>query len=57
MGQGSGIAMSYSESHRRGLDRVLLWLWGRGAAVALVRPLAWELPYATGVALTRKTNK
>ena len=24
-------------------DLVLLWLWCRPAAVALVRPLAWEL--------------
>ena len=26
-------------------DLVLLWLWLGWAAVALIRPLAWELPY------------
>ena len=35
-------------------DAVLLWLWCRLAAVALIHPLAWELPYATDVALKRK---
>ena len=33
------------------LDLLLLWLWHRPAAVALIRPLAWELPYAMGAAL------
>ena len=32
----------------------MLWLWHRLAAVALIRPLAWELPYAVGVALRRQ---
>ena len=32
-------------------DPVLLWMWCRPAAVALIWPLAWELPYAAGVAL------
>ena len=32
---------------------VLLWLWCRLAAAALIQPLAWELPYAAGVALKR----
>ena len=36
---------------RRGLDPAFLWLWRRRAAVAPIRPLAWELLYATGVAL------
>ena len=39
--------------HRGGLDPELLWLWL--AAVAPIRPLAWDFPYAVGVAL--KTNK
>ena len=26
-------------------------LWCRPAAVAMIQPLAWELPYATGAAL------
>ena len=35
-------------------DLALLWLWCRPSATALIRPLAWELPYAAGVALKRK---
>ena len=35
-------------------DPVLLQLWHRPAAAALIRPLAQELLYAAGVALTRK---
>ena len=35
---------------RRGLDPELLWLWCRPAAIAAIRPLAWEPPYATGAA-------
>ena len=33
---------------------VLMWLWCRPAAVAPIRPLAWELPYAADVAQKRK---
>ena len=35
---------------RHGLDLVLLWLWCRPAAVAPIRPLAWELLNAQGAA-------
>ena len=45
--------MSCGVGHRRGWDPALLWLWRRPAAVALIRPLAWEFPYAVGVALKR----
>ena len=38
-------------------DPALLWLWCRPAAAALVRPLAWELPYTSGVALKKKSKK
>ena len=38
-------------------DLALLWLWCRLAAVAPIRPLAWELPYATGVALKKQEKK
>ena len=31
-------------------DPALLWLWRRLVATAPIRPLAWEPPYATGVA-------
>ena len=40
--------------HRSGLDPVLLWLWCRTASEASIRPLAWELPYATSAVLKRK---
>ena len=33
-----------------GSDPALLWLWYRPVAMALIRPLAWEPPYATGAA-------
>ena len=38
---------------RQGSDPALLWLWRRPAATAPIRPLAWELPYAVGVALEK----
>ena len=37
-----------------GSDRVLLWLWCRPAAVAWIRPLAWELPCAVSAAEGKK---
>ena len=46
--------MSCGVGCRRGLDPELLWLWCRLAAVDLIRPLAWELPYAVGLALKKK---
>ena len=38
-------------------DLAWLWLWCRLAAVALIQPLAWELPYATGAALKQNKTK
>ena len=39
-------------------DLALLCLWHRPAAVAPIRALAWETPYAMGVALNgQKTKK
>ena len=35
-------------------DLALLWLWCRPAAVAPIRPLAWEPPYAMGAALEKE---
>ena len=46
--------MSCGVGHRHGSDPALLWLWHRLAAAAPTRPLAWELPYAAGVALKRE---
>ena len=47
---------------RCGSDPALLWLWCRLAAIAPIRPLAWEPPYAAGAALekgkkTKSKNK
>ena len=43
---------------RRGSDPVLLWLWCRLAAAALIQTLAWEFPYTTCAALkSKKQNK
>ena len=53
MGHGFGIAVSCGVGCRCISDRALLWLWCRPAAAALIRPLAWELPYATEVALKK----
>ena len=41
----------------QGSDPTLLWLWCRLAAATPIGPLAWELPYAVGVALKRKKRK
>ncbi len=50
--------MSCGVGHRHGSNRVLLWLWRRPVTTAPIRPLAWEPPYAAGVALekTKKTH-
>ena len=39
--------VSCGVGRRCGLDATLLWLWCR-------RPLAWERPYTTGVALKKQ---
>ena len=57
VGSGSGVAVSYGVLHRCGSDLALLWLWHRPEAVAPIRPLAWEPPYAVGVALKRQKDK
>ena len=45
--------MSCDVGCRHGSDPVLLWLWRRPAAVAPIRFLAWEPPYAVGAALEK----
>ena len=37
-----------------GSDLALLWLWRRLVAIAPIRPLVWEPPYAVGAALKRQ---
>jgi len=51
--------VSCGVGHRRGSDFTVLWLCRRLEATPPIRPLAWEPPYAVGVALekTLKTNK
>ena len=49
--------MSCGVGRRGGSDLVLLWLWHRPAATALIRPLPWEPPYAAGAALKKDQKK
>ena len=55
--KGSRVAMSCAVARRCGSDPELLWLWHRLADVALIRPLAWEAPYALDGALKSKKRK
>ena len=57
VGWESGVAVSCGIGRRYGSDPVLLWLWCRLASIALIQPLAWELPYAIGVTLKSKKRK
>ena len=49
--------MSCGVGCRHSLDPVLLWLWCRLVATALIRPLVWEAPYAMGMALKKTKDK
>ena len=52
--------MSCGGGRRFGSDLVLLWLWRRPVPTALIRPLAWETPYAVGSGpnpKNKETNK
>ena len=49
--------MSCGVGRRCGLHLALLWLWHRPAATAPIRSLAWEPPYAEGVALKGEKAK
>ena len=49
--------MGCGVGRRRGSDLGLLWLWCRPTAIALIGPLAWERPYASGVDLKKKKRK
>ena len=48
--------MSCDVGLRCSSDLEFLWLWCSPAVTALIQPLAWEPPYATGAAL-KKTKK
>ena len=54
---GSGFAVGCGVGRRPGSGPVLLWLWHRPAPTALIGPLAWEPPYATGAALEQAKKK
>ena len=45
--------MSCGVGCRHGSDPELLWLWRRLAATAPIQLLAWETPYAIGVAVEK----
>ena len=49
--------MSCGVGRRHGLDPTWLWLWCRLAAVALIRPLTWELPHTSGMGLKKKKKE
>ena len=52
-----GVAMSCGVGRRQGSDPLLQWLWCRlVVAIALIRPLAWEPPYASGVGPPKKNH-
>ena len=48
------VAVSCGVGHRHSLDPLLLWLWCRPTAAALIQLLAWEPPCAVGAALKNK---
>ena len=49
--------MSCGVGRRHSSDLMLLWLWGKPAATALIQPLAWEPPYAVGATLKGQKKK
>ena len=49
--------MSCGAGCRCDSDLALLWLWHRPEATGPIRPLAWEPPYAEGVALEKTKKK
>ena len=49
--------MSCGVGRRSGSDPALLWLWGRPAAAAPIPPLAWELTFASDVAVKKMKRK
>ena len=56
-GYGSGICRKLWRGSQMQLRSGVALAVGRPAAVALIRPLDWELPYATGVAVKEKRQR
>ena len=48
--------MSFGVGRRHSSGLAWLGLWHRPVVIALIQPLAWELPYASGAALKRQYN-
>ena len=51
------VLLSCGVGRRRGLDLALLCSWHRPAAVAPIRPLAWEPPHAAYAALEKEKKR
>ena len=49
--------MSCGVGRRSDSDPALMCLWCSPVATAPIRPLAWEIPHAKGVALKEKKKK
>ena len=49
--------MSCGVGCRRSSGPASLWPWNRLAATVLIRPLAWDFPYAAGGALEKNKTK
>ena len=49
--------MSCGVGHRHGSDLEWLWVWHRPVATAPIRPLTWEPPYDSGLALKSQKDK
>ena len=49
--------MSCGVGRRGDSDPKMLWLWYRPVATALIRPPAWEPPYAEAVALEKAQKR
>ena len=56
-GLGSSVTMSCGVGRISSLVPALLWLWRKPEATAAIRPLAWEPPCASSVALKSKKKK
>ena len=56
---GLAIRRCYGVGRRHSWDPALLWLWRRPVATSPIGPLAWEPPYALGVAqeMAKRQNK
>ena len=49
--------MSCGVGHRHGLDPMLLWLWCRPVATAVMQSDAWEPLHAVGADLKKKKEQ